>query len=202
MIVYLITEPSCNNTRYVCQDINDDVNAAHILKKRYPDKILLVRYEDLSLNPDSETRRILKFLGLEMKKSIKDFLDIHTKDPKKVNKLLQSQTMYNKSSEYGIPPVILPEPYNTFRDSSHNAFAWRVKSNYSAVEKIQKICSIPMKRLGYNLIPDERKLLDPNFDILKMTEEVELLRQVSYPLATGLEKIWTGIKTYFSSTQK
>jgi hypothetical protein len=167
--------------------MDDDMNAAKMLKKKFEDKILLVRYEDLSFNPEHETLRILKFLGLECKKTIKDFLDTHTKGA-------------NNQSKYSTE--ILPVFYNTFRDSKLNAFAWRNKSNFTVIKQIQEVCSTPLKRFGYNLITDEKQLLDPKFEILKMTEDVQLLRQVSFPLSSGFEKIWTGIKTYFSSTKK
>ena len=68
---------SCN-----CQDLEDDLNAAKRLKECYPNKLLVVRYEDLSLNPESETQKILNFLGLQFTKEIKEFLDKHTKGRK------------------------------------------------------------------------------------------------------------------------
>jgi hypothetical protein len=59
------------------------------------------------------------------------------------------------------------EKYNTYRNSKQNAFAWRDKSNFSTVEQIQNICAIPMTKLGYNLIQEEKQLVDPEFKILR-----------------------------------
>ena len=61
--------------------MDDDINAAKALKEKFPNKILLVRYEDIALNPKSETQKILNFLDLEFKKSISDFLESHTSGP-------------------------------------------------------------------------------------------------------------------------
>ena len=83
---------------------------------------------------------MLKFLDLPNKHLIKSFIEQHT----------QAQTYH--------PPK--KGKYNTKRNSSEMAFAWRKKSPIQDVLKVQDFCDRPMKTLGYIPI---------NFDLVKNT---------------------------------
>ena len=56
----------------------DDLEAARSFQKLHPGKITLIRYEDLSLEPELLTRRLLKFLSLPWTESISTFIQTHT----------------------------------------------------------------------------------------------------------------------------
>jgi len=70
--------PHCSNPELVCKDLETDIEAAKFLSRKYPDKIFLVRYEDLSLSPFEMTDDIFNFVGLERNKLIEQFLETHT----------------------------------------------------------------------------------------------------------------------------
>ena len=68
----------CASPRKTCQDLSDDLQTAKLVEKQQPGKITVVRYEDLSLEPDLVTRRLLKFLALPWTESISQFIQTHT----------------------------------------------------------------------------------------------------------------------------
>ena len=194
--------------------MDDDINAAKALKEKFPNKILLVRYEDIALNPKSETQKILNFLDLEFKKSISDFLESHTsgplisKQPKNITTISisnaqnssifsatnsdvisQVETVFPTTTVQLKSPVAhqlhshhLPMQFDTFRNSKDNAYAWKKHLNISTVKFIQKVCSVPMMKLGFNLMTDESQLTDPKFEVLSVTKELKSMQQ--YPIKT------------------
>ena len=54
----------CADPAVGCQDLAEDLMAAKDLAARYPGSVTLVRYEDLSLEPEDTTRQLLDFLDL------------------------------------------------------------------------------------------------------------------------------------------
>ena len=52
--------------------------SARELEAEYPGRVLLIRYEDLSLYPTYIVKSILKFLDLPEKKEIMDYIQTHT----------------------------------------------------------------------------------------------------------------------------
>ena len=89
------------------------------------------------------------------------------------------------------------EKSNTYRDSKQIDFAWREQSNVSTIEQIQDICSILKAKLGYNLIQDEKQLLDPEFKILGKSQEVEFLQDIPLSPLHNLQDLWTSFKESF-----
>ena len=245
--------------------MNDDIEAAIALKQRFPNQIFLIRYEDMALNPVYETGKILDFLDLEFTKSIREFLDSHTKGSRRdvfkkhsnfgvftrattitttncehsplsnVSSTINIASSVNTSfpttttmtnCEHGtlsnvststaatiniessvntsVPTTTttttsttttrnffelhrfhahhLPRggvQFDTFRNSRKNAFAWTTQLNISTVKTIQEVCSVPMARLGFNLMTDESQLKDQNFQILKVTEDLKFLQNLT-----------------------
>ena len=72
------TGEDCASPRKTCQDLSDDLQMAKSLEEHQPGRITVVRYEDLSLEPDLVTRRLLKFLDLPWTESISQFIQSHT----------------------------------------------------------------------------------------------------------------------------
>ena len=54
----------CSDPTTSCQDLEDDVSAAKILMSTFPGRVILVRYEDLSLDTLSTTKKLFEFLDL------------------------------------------------------------------------------------------------------------------------------------------
>ena len=55
--------PTCSDVSMVCRDLDRDVNETYKLAKKFPDRIMLLRYEDLSTTPYMVMDKIIGFLG-------------------------------------------------------------------------------------------------------------------------------------------
>ena len=144
------TEPSCASPVNECRDLLEDVTSAKQLYLKYPDKVHLIRFEDLGLNPYQTVRQILSFLDLPWSQRLDKFISTHT--------------MIDHSDS---DPM--EKSYGTSRNSSAVAFAWKQSMALSNISAIQEVCSQPMKMLGYRLIDGEtdRK----HFTLLKTARE-------------------------------
>ena len=96
-------------------------------------KIYVVRYEDMCLHPHVTISRLLNFLDLSGNTSIENFIDQHT-------------TVEKRNGN----------PYSTRRDSKYTAFKWTKLLKTREISRIQKVCSDPMKTLGYNIMQNIR----------------------------------------------
>lgn len=63
----------------VCQQYGNNLKDALELSTNYPDKVKVIRYEDLAVEPESNTKEILDFIGLPMVKQMKNYINQHTK---------------------------------------------------------------------------------------------------------------------------
>ena len=106
----------------------------------------LIRYEDICLNTTNAVNSLMNFLDLPKNNLIKKFIEHHTQ-----------VTSEKHSPKKG--------KYNTKRNSSEVAFAWRKKSDADDVINVQVLCDKPMKTLGYipidNVIINKDKISYP-----------------------------------------
>lgn len=100
--------PDCDHPATLCRDMVSDYEAAKELLDAYPDRLKVVRYEDLSLEPFQGAQDILKFYGLPFDRTVEIFLETHTK------------------MDYG-------GVSSTFRDSKSAPFHWLKDLQYSEV---------------------------------------------------------------------
>ncbi|XP_076351063.1 carbohydrate sulfotransferase 4-like [Tachypleus tridentatus] len=154
-VVYLVRDPrgifssrttlnwcqnsSCSNYTQLCQEMSQDVQVFEALHQKQPHQFTLIRYEDLALSPEKETRNILQHLGLSYLKSTQRFLKEHTHTNK-----------------------IETDAYSTRRNSSITAFQWLHRLNPTQTQHIQESCADVFNHLGYNNIwyPERLKLLN------------------------------------------
>ena len=141
----------CGDTKTVCELFNSNMDATFRLAEKFPGRVHLVRYEDLSMDPYRNAQDILRFLDLPQDPRIEQFLEKHTKGDKKVPK-----RNFN---------------YNTFRNSSATAFAWRSKIDHDYSEEIQRMCKNLMEVLGYKLFQSESELRDIQVNALSKTKK-------------------------------
>ncbi|XP_061706489.1 carbohydrate sulfotransferase 4-like [Cydia pomonella] len=118
------TSPDCSQPELLCADMISDYIAAIKLQRQYPNRLMVLRMEDLSLDPKSTTLRLFKFLGLSMTPEVEQFLDSHT--------TLQAGGAYE-----------------TFRVSRDVPFKWKNILHYDYVEEIQIACKQAMELWGY-----------------------------------------------------
>ena len=136
----------CSDPAIACGDLMEDVEAAQRLASEFPDKVRLVRYEDLSLDTLDTVKKILSFLNLPWHSSIQKYIASHTK------------SVPNPSSA--------PNPYTTVRNSTATVMSWVEKMSSSNVTRVQDSCLSPMKALGYKLLNSSIKASVQLEDIL------------------------------------
>ncbi|KAL1472173.1 hypothetical protein MTO96_039484, partial [Rhipicephalus appendiculatus] len=143
---------SCMHQDTVCSELRADLDSYDELKKALPNNTYRLRYEDLSLNPNSEAVRLFDVLGLNYTEYVTRFLKTHTKAPK----------------DYALTP------HSTRRDSSIVPFQWKTKLSYEDVVNIQRSCSDVLLRLGYKTITSEKEMLKevPLVPVATSTEPV------------------------------
>ena len=129
----------CSDLATACGDLMEDVESAQRLASEFPDKVRLVRYEDLSLNTLDTVRKMLSFLNLPWHSSVEKYIASHTK----------SVTAPSSNSA--------PNEYSTVRNSTASVMSWVEKMSSDDVTRVQDSCLAPMKALGYKPLNGSRQ---------------------------------------------
>ena len=125
----------CSDPETSCKDLENDIEDTKRLMKSYKGRIMLVRYEDLSLQTMSSLKSMLTFLELPWQARFQQYITSHTKQ----EKLVRSKGRLLKKSD----------PYTTTRNSTAAVVSWVTSLTKDDVSRIQTSCSAPMTMLGY-----------------------------------------------------
>lgn len=149
-IVYLVRDPrgvfnsrknmpwckkdnACSSIPSICQEMRQDLADFDRLKTLMGDNLILVKYEDISLNPVSMSKMLFEVLQLDYSASISRFLTSHTKSRHR--------------------PDQPPDPYSTYRaDSNSTAFHWMHELKSIEIQFIESNCSDILERLDYKYV--------------------------------------------------
>ena len=114
------------------------------------DRVHLVRYEDISLNPEKASDELMDFLDLRKSSNVRNFILSHTNGR-------------NSSVE-----IQRSGPVNTVRNSTEETFQWKDKMPVKDIFDIQTMCAESMNVLGYNPMTNINvNRLDENYELLK-----------------------------------
>lgn len=105
------------------------------LRGRY----LLVRYEDLALNPKDKAEEIYRFVGLDMDERVLAWITRNT------NSNTGSPSDWNYK-------------YSTSRDSKATAENWRLRLSFDIVRTVQNLCNSTLSQLGYRPVNSAAQL--------------------------------------------
>ncbi|CAG4924568.1 unnamed protein product [Colias eurytheme] len=130
--------PDCWKPELLCADMISDYVAAGRLLQTYPDRLIVQRYEELALDPNNTTPRLLKFLGINPTTSVEEFLVSHTN-------------------------VEVSGVSSTFRVSREVPFKWRNVLDYNYVEEIQMACKEALNLWGYKLVQNATHMTSKDF---------------------------------------
>lgn len=125
--------PDCQDPVRLCQFMTDDYNAYRKLVKAYPDRVKVLRMEDLALDTFGETAKLLDFLGAPFTEKTHDFLHAHT--------------------------IMSTNDVKQLRDSP---FAWLQRMTWEKLENIQRVCLNVTAAWGYRTATND-SLVDPQF---------------------------------------
>ncbi|XP_042206391.1 putative mediator of RNA polymerase II transcription subunit 26 isoform X2 [Homarus americanus] len=139
---------ACSDPETVCKDLLTDLKLSETVKANFPDRYLMVRYEDMGLQPGKKAREIFKFLQLSYNKYVATFVKDHTTPNRKTKRRGNGS------------------PYSTFRDSRATTFAWRGDLNFTTVEAIQDVCIQPLQRLQLRIFQNEEDYLNTTIPVL------------------------------------
>ncbi|KAL7646130.1 UNVERIFIED_CONTAM: hypothetical protein RMT77_003031 [Armadillidium vulgare] len=114
----------CKNTSLHCSHLEQDIKDLKKLQTLFPDRITLVRYEDLALSPLKTSKDIFKVIGLEFTLEVERFVEEHTKKN-------------------------IDSPWSTVRKSSKHVLSWTKKIDNKTLVDVQNFCLKGMKTLGY-----------------------------------------------------
>ena len=163
------SKPECSEPKVLCDDLYNDYLSAVEIKKKYPNKIHIVRYEDLCMDPYSQMDDILKFLNLPPKPQIEEILATSTKTKRGESSSIPL-TLEDKEAAR-----LSKNPYGTTRVSKLTAFAWAKKMKASEIRVIQDACSAAMDVFGYKKMKNvEQDKTNPNFLLIKPRSELNL----------------------------
>lgn len=134
--------PDCWQPELLCADMVTDYATASYFVKKYPKKFMVLRYEDLALNPNVTAKDLLKFLGLSVTPSVDEFLQSHTN-------------------------VKMGGVSSTFRVSKDVPFRWKNMLDFDDVEKIQYACTEAMHHWGYKMAYNASHMQGKEFEPLE-----------------------------------
>ncbi|XP_018012503.1 carbohydrate sulfotransferase 3 [Hyalella azteca] len=109
---------SLNDENILCSNLRSDMKTGDVIERTHPNRRM--RYEDLAMAPLEIMKKIFKFLDEPFTPRVATFMRKHThalKEEADIHELLSTKKMSKKLS-----------------------FQWRLRNNFSEVEKIQDAC--------------------------------------------------------------
>lgn len=122
---WCVLDPACNDAGRLCNEVRSDLEEVSRLQSLFPDRLYLLKFEDLAANVEIETEKLFQFLGMPVSSSVKVFLSQHTQS---------NQTRDN--------------PFSTIRHSNIVASAWRNKMSSDRIANITDVCTLTLRKLG------------------------------------------------------
>ncbi|XP_063786631.1 carbohydrate sulfotransferase 1-like [Pseudophryne corroboree] len=121
----------------ICIDYSNSVEIGFSRPTWLKGKYMLVRYEDIAMDPVKKATEIYSFVGLEWKERVSRWIEENTKKA-------ASSTKFNK--------------FTTIRNSSETAESWRLHLHFNIVQAVQEICNITLSQLGYQVVDSIQQL--------------------------------------------
>lgn len=122
-----------------CTDMTDSLTTALQRPAWLRGRYLLVRYEDLALNPKDKAEEIYRFVGLDMDQRVLSWINRNT------NSNTGSPSDWNYK-------------YSTSRDSKAAAENWRLRLSFDIVRTVQNLCNNTLSQLGYRPVHSAAQL--------------------------------------------
>ncbi|XP_072013623.1 carbohydrate sulfotransferase 1-like [Amphiura filiformis] len=133
----------CLNMSYTCERLEQNTNIWLDTPMWLQNKYILIRYEDLAMEPLLYAEKIYKFLNLQLPNSVRDWITENTKSDRDLRWWWHT------------------------RNSRRVATRWRNELKLSTVLEIQSQCKLVMERLGYKTVETEEMLRNSNYSVLE-----------------------------------
>lgn len=119
-----------------CARLSLDIKWRWKLQKSFPNRIMMLRYEDLAVNPILTAKAVYKFLNLQL--------------PLEVGRSLYNATRKGHG-QTGMLSIIRP-------DSIATAFKWRTQIPWETLLTVQKYCREPLLSGNFTFYSVEKRL--------------------------------------------
>ncbi|RUS77889.1 hypothetical protein EGW08_014363, partial [Elysia chlorotica] len=123
----------------MCSRIENDLQMASVLRRRFPGRIMTVRYEDIVASPIEAARQMYAFLGITFSAEVQSYV---------------------WNSTYGG----LPDDCNictTRANATATAYKWRTEvARFPQILLAQAQCASVMNALGYRMLPTAENISD------------------------------------------
>jgi len=126
--------PRCWQPKVACNQLTTDLEAARRLSIKFPGSITVLRYEDLSLEPEKMAKLVMNFLDLPWTESMANFIASHTS---------QEQFLLGRNKS------LVKNSFGTIKNSSATALVWKEQMPLQKVKEVEEACMQPFKELGY-----------------------------------------------------
>lgn len=148
---FCIERRNCHHAMSLCEDMENNLMEYQQVKKRYPDKVNIVRYEDFSKDPLTFAQDLfLNKLNLPFNENVLNFIHTHT-------------LSYHEQLR----------PYSTIRNSNSITFQWANEIDVERIASFDKFCSKPMNIAGYKSFK-EAKLENKQLTDIDWTKNMEI----------------------------
>ncbi|XP_029010402.1 carbohydrate sulfotransferase 1-like isoform X2 [Betta splendens] len=124
-----------------CKDMSASVQTGAQRPAWLRGRYLLVRYEDLALNPMEKAGEIYRFVGLEMEDRARTWIARNT-----------------NASASAAAAADWNYRYSTTRDSRSTAESWRLRLSFDIVRAVQNLCNDTLALLGYKQVQTAAEL--------------------------------------------
>lgn len=129
--------PSCKDPSSMCSDLYNDYITYLGFTKDYPNKVMLMRYEDLARDAYNKSSLVLEFAGLKLQPDVVSYLDDHL------------------STNVDVPWSTKHEPKSAMS-------RWLKTMSWTDVVKVQNACAYFMKPLGYRIFQSSNDMVSGN----------------------------------------
>ncbi|XP_074055964.1 carbohydrate sulfotransferase 4-like isoform X2 [Macrotis lagotis] len=128
----------------ICQSQVEIYEAAQLLPTSLEDRYLLIRYEDLVKDPQTQTSKLYEFAGLSFLPQLQVW----------VHNITQGKGMGRSAF------------FTDSRNAQNISQAWRWSLPHDKVAQLQKICKDTMKMMGYLPVTSEKDQRNLSLDLL------------------------------------
>ncbi|KAL3853559.1 hypothetical protein ACJMK2_017094 [Sinanodonta woodiana] len=124
-----------------CETMLSDLKTSVQLQNIFPGRVTILRYEDLAENPVSIARKLYKFTGIPMRKTVEGYIKEKTSEGKEKSCMLCTQKA----------------------NSSATASKWRTKIDWRYMKLIDHVCETFYEAAGYVEFKRKADLLNLTF---------------------------------------
>ena len=129
--------PSCKDPVKMCANLYSDYLSYINFKREYPNKVMLMRYEDLARDAYNKSKSVLEFAGLSLHQDVISYLDEHM------------------STNVDVP-------WSTKHEPKAAMSRWLKTMPWPEVLRVQKACAYFMKPLGYRIFESPAEMQSGN----------------------------------------